>query len=342
MTSSNNMLNFGLFGCGRIGRMHGRNITLNSRARLAACYDVAADAARQAGAALGCTAVASIDDILGDPAIKAVLIASSTDTHVELIRASARAGKAVFCEKPIDLDMALVDACWRDIGSLDPLLMIGFNRRFDPEFRSVKERLDAGAIGSIEQVVITNRDPAPPPPTYLRESGGLLHDFTIHDFDMARYLAGEIVEVSAFGANLVDPMFREADDIDTAMLVLRTAGGALVHINNTRRCVYGYDQRIEVFGAKGMLQAGNRHPSTVEVWTADGTRARDPVMPGFMSRYDDSYRAELDHFIDCVVNGTKPITDFASAREALRIADAAVASMKSGKTMRLEGAGRGS
>jgi myo-inositol 2-dehydrogenase/D-chiro-inositol 1-dehydrogenase len=240
------------------------------------------------------------------------------------------------CEKPIDLDIGRVEACWREIGGLSPVVMLGFNRRFDPSFRALRDRLQAGEIGKVEQVVITSRDPGPPPVAYVKVSGGLFRDMTIHDFDMARYLVGDIAEVQAMGANLVDPAIRDAGDIDAAMVVMRAASGAMVHINNSRRCAYGYDQRIEAFGEKGMLQAGNRRPTTVEAWGAERTGAKDPVLNFFIERYTEAYLAEIDHFVDCVEKGATPLAGFAEGREALRLADAALESLKSGRTVRLD------
>ena len=279
----------------------------------------------------GAALASSVEDVLSDPAIGAVLIASATTTHVDLITRAAQAGKAVLCEKPIDLDLARVDACWAAIGARKPLVMVGFNRRFDPSFRALRERVQAGEIGRLEQVVITSRDPSPPPASYVAGSGGLFRDMTIHDFDMARYLAGEIVEAAAFGANLVGVK----GDIDAAMVVLRAASGALVHINNSRRCAYGYDQRIEAFGERGMLQAGNRHDTTVEAWTAEGTHRMDPVQDFFIARYAEAYRAEIDHFVQCVEAGRTPMASFADGRAALALADAALESARTGRTVRL-------
>jgi myo-inositol 2-dehydrogenase / D-chiro-inositol 1-dehydrogenase len=242
----------------------------------------------------------------------------------------------VLCEKPIDLVIAKVDTCWAEIGELDPVVMVGFNRRFDPSFKALRDRVQAGEIGRLEQVIITSRDPAPAPVEYLKVSGGLFRDMTIHDFDMARYLVGDIVEVQAMGANLVDPAIQDAGDIDAAMVVLRAASGAMVHINNSRRCAYGYDQRIEAFGEKGMLQAGNRRPTTVEAWGAERTEAKDPVLHFFIERYTEAYLAEIDHFVDCVEKGATPLAGFAEGREALRLADAAVESLESGRSVRLD------
>ncbi len=327
------MLNFGLVGCGRIGRVHAATIAAHPRARLAACFDIVEAAAAEVGAATGARVAGSVDAILADPGIGAVLIASATDTHVDLITRAAQAGKAVLCEKPVDLDIARVDRCWAVIGASSPLVMIGFNRRFDPSFRALRDRLHE--IGALEQVVITSRDPSPPLAQYVAGSGGLFRDMTIHDLDMARYLAGDIVEAFAAGANLVDPAIGAAGDYDAAMIVLRAASGALVHINNSRRCAYGYDQRIEVFGALGMLQAGNRHDTTVEAWGAGATGARDPVQDFFIARYAEAYRAEIDHFVQCVETGRPPLASFSDGRAALALADAALLSARTGQAVRL-------
>ena len=326
------MIGIGLLGCGRIGRVHASNAAAHPRARLVACYDPARAAAEAVASALGARVAESVDAILQDEAVRAVLIASSTDTHVDLISRAAQAGKAVLCEKPVDLDLGRVDACWAAIGPSQPLVALGFNRRFDPSFRALRDRIAAGEIGRLEQVLITSRDPAPPPAAYVATSGGLFRDMTIHDFDMARYLAGDIVEVQALGATLIDPA---RDDFDAAMVIMRAASGAMVHINNSRRCVYGYDQRIEAFGASGMLQAHNRHLSTIERWSADATRAADPVQDFFIARYAEAYAAELDHFIMCMETGAPPLAGFAEGREALRLADAALDSARTGRAVRL-------
>ena len=329
------MVGFGIFGCGRIGRVHASNIAAHPRAKLVACYDTVDTASASMAAELGPRQARSVEDLLQDPQVHAVFVTSITATHIDLISRAVRAGKPVFCEKPVDLDIARVDACWAEIGATNPLVMLGFNRRFDPSFRTLRDRVSAGEIGGVEQVVITSRDPSPPPAQYVAASGGLFRDMTIHDFDMARYLAGEIVEVQAMGANLIDPAIGAAGDIDAAMLIMRAASGALVHINNSRRCAYGYDQRIEVFGAAGMLQAHNRHLTTIEAWGSERTHAMDPVQDFFIARYAEAYRAELDHFIDCIETGAAPLAGFADGREALRLADAALESAATGRSVRL-------
>jgi myo-inositol 2-dehydrogenase/D-chiro-inositol 1-dehydrogenase len=327
------MLGMAVLGCGRIGRLHARNLASHARVRLEALYDVAPQAAAECAAGLGVRVARSLDEIWSDAKIRAVLIATSTDTHVPLITAAVRAGKAVLCEKPVDLDLARAESCWREIAPARPSVMIGFNRRFDPSFRALRERLVRGEIGRLELAVITSRDPEPPPAGYIRVSGGLFRDMTIHDFDMARYLAGDIVAVQALGANLVDPAIGALGDIDTGIVALRARSGALVQINNSRRSAYGYDQRLEVFGAGGMLQAGNQRATTVEAWSAGHTAARDPVLDFFIERYAQAYRAELDAFVAALEAGQPVTPDFGDGLEALRLAVAAGESLRSGRTI---------
>ena len=327
------MVAMAVLGCGRIGRIHARNVVRHPRARLLTVFDVLEEAAQQTAAELGVKRARGLDEIWSDPGIQAVLVATPTDTHVPLLTAAVRAGKAVLCEKPIDLDLERSRACWSDIAHQRPRVMLGFNRRFDPSYRALRERLKRGEIGSLELTVITNRDPAPPPPGYIQTSGGLFRDLTIHDFDMARYLAGEIAQVHAFGANLVDPEIGRLHDIDTCAVTLRAQSGALVQINNSRRSVYGYDQRIEVFGSGGMLLAGNRRATSVESWVAGRTAARDGVLHSFIERYAQAYEAELDAFVSCLEEGRAMSPDFADGVEALRLAAAADQSLRTGQAV---------
>ena len=329
------MVKFAVLGCGRIGRMHALNLVRHPRGELAYVYDVAADAAAATAEATGARRAGAIDEVLGAD-VHAVLIASSTDTHLDLLVRAVEAGKAVLCEKPIDLDLAKVDACWARIKDRDPTVMIGFNRRFDASLKAVRDRVHAGEIGKLEQVIITSRDPGPPPVSYIETSGGLFRDMTIHDFDMARYLMGDIEAVHAIGANLVDPAIAAAGDIDAAMITLVARSGAICQISNSRRSAYGYDQRLEAFGEKGMLQAGNQRPTTVAFWGAAATEARDPVLHFFIERYAAAYVAEIDHFVDCIEHGTAPSVGYRDGREALRLADAALESMRTGRTVRID------
>jgi myo-inositol 2-dehydrogenase / D-chiro-inositol 1-dehydrogenase len=330
------MVRFAVLGCGRIGRMHALNLARHPRAELAYVYDIVDDAAAQTADATGARQAGEVDELLAADDVEAVLIASSTDTHLDLLVRAVEAGKAVLCEKPIDLDLAKVDASWQRIKARKPTVMVGFNRRFDASFRALRDRIQAGEIGKLEQVVITSRDPGPPPVAYIERSGGLFRDMTIHDFDMARYLLGDMHAVNAVGGNLVDPAIGRAGDIDSAMVSLVAKSGALCQINNSRRCAYGYDQRIEAFGDKGMLQAGNQRPTTLSFWGAAATDARDPVLNFFIERYTPAYHAEIDHFVDCVEKGTAPLVGYRDGREALRLADAALDSMRTGRTVRVD------
>ena len=329
------MVGVAVLGCGRIGRVHARNVARNPRASLVMVFDLDATGAQQTATELGVKAARSLEEVLSDHSVHAVLIATPTDTHVSLISAAAKARKAVLCEKPVDLDPERARAGWSEIARHDPRVMIGFNRRFDPSFRSLRERLRSGEIGALELAVITSRDPAPPPPSYIKSSGGLMRDMTIHDFDMARYLAGDIAQLHAFAANLVDPEIGKLGDIDTCVLSLRARSGALIQINNSRRCAYGYDQRIEAFGAGGKLQAGNQYPTSVESWSAARTGARDAVLNFFIERYREAYEAELDAFISSVEEGRAMSPDFSDGLKALELAAAAERSFRTGQIVDL-------
>jgi myo-inositol 2-dehydrogenase/D-chiro-inositol 1-dehydrogenase len=330
------LVNFALFGAGRIGRMHAENLAQRSDARLVYVVDTKPEAARALAEPLGARQVGA-EEAFSDPQVHAVLIASSTGSHADLSIAAARAGKAIFCEKPVDLTLPKVDLCIKEVRKARVPMFVGFNRRFDPSFRELKKRLDAGAIGKLEQVIITNRDPGLPDLRFLASSGGLFLDFTIHDFDMARWLLGEEpVEVFAWGAVLVDPRVRtEGRDIDTAMLLLRTASGKMCHINNTRRAIYGYDQRIEVLGAKGMLRAANLAPTSVERFGTEATCVDNP-WPNFQTRYAAAYAAELSSFIRSVETRKPVEVGPEDSRQVLLLAEAALKSSQTGRPVRLK------
>jgi myo-inositol 2-dehydrogenase / D-chiro-inositol 1-dehydrogenase len=327
------LIRFALFGCGRIGRVHADSIDVHPDAELAWVYDPIESAAAEVAKRYDAAIAPSADIALDDPSVDAVLIASATPTHVDLLTRAARAGKAVLCEKPIDLDMARVDRCWVEIAALNPTIMVGFNRRFDPSFREVKERIAAGDIGRLEQLIIVSRDPAPAPREYLAASGGLFRDMTIHDFDLARFFLGEVAEVYATGANVVADYIAELGDIDSAVVVLRRADGVLCHITNSRHSVFGYDQRLEAFGSAGMLSVGNQHPTSVRLSNATQTEAAPEYLNFFLDRYTPAYRAELDHLITAMEQGSQPSPGFADGREALALADAALESLQTGRTV---------
>ena len=324
------MIRFGLLGAGRIGRIHGLNVAARSDARLVSVADASEEAARNLARAAG-AGVSTIEAILGDSGIDAVLICTPTDMHADLIEAASRAGKAVFCEKPVDLDAGRIRRCLEVVSASGKPLMIGFNRRFDPNFAALHRRLHAGEIGAVEIVSVISRDPGPPPVDYVKRSGGLFRDMMIHDFDMARFLLGEEpVEVYALGSSLVDPAIGEAGDVDTAAVLMKTRSGKIAQISNSRRATYGYDQRIEVHGSGGMLRAGNIHETSVESATGQGFRA-DPVQNFFLERYAAAYRIELDSFIAAIQSGHAPSPSGLDGLKAQILADAATDSWKTGK-----------
>jgi myo-inositol 2-dehydrogenase/D-chiro-inositol 1-dehydrogenase len=330
------MLRFALFGCGRIGRMHADNLVRHPKAALSHVYDVVADAAAEVAQKHGAVAAGSVDEALADPSVDAVLIASSTDTHIDLIQRSVEAGKAVLCEKPIDLDIARVDACWAKIKDQSPRVMIGFNRRFDPSFKAVHDAIRAGEIGDLRQVTITSRDPDVPSVAYMKVAGGLLRDMTIHDFDLARYLLGEEpVKVACFAQALIAQEVKDLKDHDTAMILLETASGRQACITNYRRAIYGYDQRIEAVGETGMVKAENRRPHTMERWGKAATEAKAPILHFFIERYQEAYNAEIQAFVEAVETGGKMPVDFQDGRRALMLANAAYDSLASGRVVTL-------
>ncbi len=328
------MIRVGLLGAGRIGRIHGRNVAASGRAVLSLVADAIPEAAESVAGECGAKAAAAAD-IVSSPDIDAVLICTPTDTHADLIEASVAAGKAVFCEKPVDLASARIAACLEKVTRARKSLMIGFNRRFDPNFAEAERRIRAGDIGEVELVTILSRDPGPPPVSYIERSGGLFRDMMIHDLDMARFLLGEEpVEVHAVGSCLVDKAIGAAGDVDTAAVLLKTASGKIAQISNSRRATYGYDQRFEVHGAKGMIRAQNVPLTTVEFADAKGFRS-DPVLPFFLERYAAAYRAELDHFLDAISSGKAPSPSGEDGLKAQLLADAATQSARSGAPVRL-------
>jgi myo-inositol 2-dehydrogenase/D-chiro-inositol 1-dehydrogenase len=328
------MISIALLGAGRIGQIHGRTIAASKRARLAGIADPFPDAAGALSAATGAP-VRSAEELIADRAVEAVLIATPTDTHADFIDKAAAAGKAVLCEKPLDMSAARIRETLARVEKAGTKLMIGFNRRFDPNFAALQGRLADGVAGNVELVTILSRDPAPPPVSYIERSGGLYRDMMIHDFDMARFLLGEEpVEVFAAGSALVDPAIGKAGDVDTAAVLMKTAGGRICQISNSRRATYGYDQRIEVHGSKGLLTAANVHETTVTFASGAGFTA-DPVQNFFLERYAAAYRNEVDAFIDAVVDG-KPISP--SGNDGLRaqlLADAATESSRTGKPVKV-------
>ena len=324
------MLSFALLGAGRIGIMHAQNIAEHPHATLAAVYDPSDTAARTAAESFGGVASDNADDAIH--AADAVLIASATQTHCDYIEQAVAADKPVLCEKPIHLDNARVKIC-RDKLAQYPhsLVQIGFNRRFDPGHAGLQARVAGGDIGKVEKLIITSRDPALPSADYLAAAGGLFRDMMIHDFDLARFiLTEEPARLVAAAATLITPT-PLPDEADTAMVIMQTAGGAMCHINCSRRAVYGYDQRVEVLGDKGMLISGNRTATAVTHYNAQHTDAGEPLLHFFIDRYADSYRRQLDAFITAVDHRVVPSPSLADGQRALILAEAAEQSYRLGQ-----------
>ncbi len=327
-------LRIGVIGVGRIGRMHAELLARRiPGATLGGVYDLSAGSAQAVAADLGVPVAGSVDDLLhGD--VDAVAICTSTDTHADLVAAAARAGKAVFCEKPVSLDLAKTDRALAEVDRAGVPFQVGFNRRFDPAHQSVRDAVAAGAIGEPHLVRISSRDPAPPSIAYVRVSGGLFLDMTIHDFDMARYVTGsEVVEVFARGAVRIDPAFGDAGDVDTAVVTLVHADGCITAIDNSRQAVYGFDQRVEAFGAAGMAASTNPLSHSSVVHTAEGGRV--PPLPWFfLERYMESYVRQWQSFVEAVGAGRAPSVTTADARAPLVIGLAAWRSLREQRPVR--------
>jgi len=328
------MLKVGLLGAGRIGQVHAAVVAANEGSELAAISDVYAPAAEELAAKYHAQ-VRSSDEIIADDAINAVLIATSTDTHSDLIEAATQAGKAVMCEKPVDLSLERARACLKAVSATGRPVMIGFNRRFDPSFAAIRDSLAAGQIGKAELLSVTSFDPAPPPVEYIKVSGGLFRDMMIHDFDMTNFIMGETpVSISASGACLVDPEIGRAGDIDTAVVTLSYADGKLAVIKNSRRAAYGYDQRLELLGADGLLQAQNMLENTVVKSTGQGVISAKPTY-FFIERYMPAYKAEWAAFVAAIQEGNDMPVSLQDGVQALAMAEAAQRSFDSSRPVRL-------
>ena len=324
------MLKVGLLGAGRIAGVHATAISSNPGSTLAAVSDISAAAAEKLAAHYGAEAH-STEAILNDPSINAVLIATSTDTHSDLIERATAAGKAVLCEKPVDLSLARAQACQKNVAGNGKPVMIGFNRRFDPNFAALKAAADRGEIGKTELLSITSFDPAPPPVAYIKVSGGIFRDMMIHDFDMANFLMGAApMTVSTAAASIVDPEIGAVGDYDTAVVTLSYADGRIAVIKNSRRAVYGYDQRVEMLGSEGLLQAQNMLENTVIKSTTAGVTGAKPTY-FFLERYMPAYAAEWAAFVNAVNSGSALPVTLADGVSALAMAEAATLSAKSGK-----------
>jgi myo-inositol 2-dehydrogenase/D-chiro-inositol 1-dehydrogenase len=321
------MIEVALFGAGRIGKIHASNVARQAGVKLKYVVDMNQAAAAELAAQHGALAT-DVEAAFADKAVRAVVIASSTDTHAEFIQRAAASGKAIFCEKPVDLAIERARACADAVAKAGVTCMIGFQRRFDPTFAALKVRLAAGEIGEAEMLVITSRDPGAPPVDYIKHSGGVFKDMLIHDFDVFRWiLADEAISVYATGSCLTDPAIAQAGDIDSTAVTIHTKRGRLCQINTSRRAAYGYDQRFEVLGSKGMLQAGNHKPTEVYAHTAVSV-SQDKPEHFFLERYRTAYALEMAHFFDALAKGSAVRTTVQDGLKALELAEAAARSLR--------------
>ena len=335
--STDSRINLGLIGTGRIGRLHAEHLRFRlPGADLRVVTDLDRASAQTCADRCGIPRVAAdYREILADPEIQAVVVCSPTDTHADIIEAAAAAGKHVFCEKPIEVDLNRIDQVISAVEHAGVLLQIGFNRRFDANFQRIRKAVAGGEIGTPHQLRITSRDPAPPPVEYIRQSGGIFLDMTIHDFDMARFLIGsEVEEVYATGGVRIDPAIGEAGDLDTVTILLKFADGTVGIIENSRRAVYGYDQRVEVFGSQGSIQAGNNFPNTCQIAGASNVSC-DLPLNFFMDRYTQSYLEEMTQFLAAIAaNGPSPVSGV-DARVPVVMARAARRSVEENRPVKL-------
>ncbi len=331
------MIGIAVLGCGRIGAMHAANIAAHPGARLAAVQDINAAAAAATAAATGAPVLASAAEVLASKDVDAVLIATATDTHADLLEQAVAAGKPVLCEKPIDLSLARVNRCAETIRGSKLPIQLGFVRRFDPGHKAVHDAVASGDLGELHQVVITSRDPGLAPEAYMKVSGGIFRDMTIHDFDMARYILGEEPEtVMAVGSRLVAPaMMVRLNDFDTVTVVMRTASGKQAIITNSREALYGYDQRVEAFGSKGMALSDNRRPHQMRRSGKNFSEHAAPLLHFFIERYREAFDAEIDAFVKAVETGQPAVVGFEDGRRALMLAEAALKSIAEGRAVKV-------
>ena len=327
-------IKFAILGMGRIGKVHADTIQANSNAELAAIHDPINNEINRLQQRYSCQQM-SLEDITNNDQIKGILICTPTDTHVDLIKRFLYTKKAVFCEKPLDLNLRKVKKLVQLVSESKSQVMLGFNRRFDPHFAKLKAHLTKKEIGVIEQITITSRDPNPPTIEYIKQSGGIFKDMAIHDLDMAVFLADEkIHSITALGSNFVSKKIEQAGDYDTATILMRTISGKQISIINSRRATYGYDQRVEVHGSKGSLKVNNPTLSEIELAKEAGT-TKDRLHHFFMTRYIDAYKNQIDYFVDCIKKRSMPKPNSSDGYYALYLAENALKSAKTGRTVYL-------
>ena len=328
-----NIVNVALFGLGRIGQMHAENLILHPKFNLIYVYDINKKLSKKMSNKFKCVNIKNPDIAMKDKKVDIIFIATSTSTHLKFITNAVKNKKIVFCEKPLDLNLKKIEKCRNIIKKYNPKIQIGFNRRYDPGHNLLKKNLLKGKIGKLEKIIITSRDPAPPSLNYLKTSGGIFKDMMIHDFDLARYYAGkdEFVSVFAMGSNLHDKKFNKVKDFELASCVLKTKKGIQCVITNSRHCSFGYDQRVELFGTKGMLISDNKRKTETTIYSGNSTNNKSKLLNFFIERYSEAYKLQLNDLFMMYSKKVKPLANFEEGRKSLALAQKAIESVKSKK-----------
>ncbi|MBC8297248.1 MAG: inositol 2-dehydrogenase [Candidatus Pelagibacter bacterium] len=326
-----NIINIALFGLGRIGQMHAENLVNHPEFNLKYIFDLDKNLTKKFSKKYQCIAIENPNIAFVDKNIKSIFIATSTNTHLKYIEGAVKNKKIVFCEKPLDLDLKKINQCKKNIKKYNPKIQIGFNRRYDPAHNSLRKNLIKGKIGKLEKIIITSRDPAPPPLSYLKTSGGIFKDMMIHDFDLARYYTGsdEFESVFATGEYFSDKKFRKVKDLELATVIMRSKKGVQCIITNSRHCSFGYDQRVELFGNKGMIISDNQRDLETAIYSKNSTNNKSPFKTFFIERYSEAYKIQLNDLAKLCKKNIKPIADFEDGRRSLILAETANKSLKS-------------
>ena len=328
-----NLINIALFGLGRIGQMHAENLINHPEFNLKYIFDIDEKLSNRLSRKYGCINIKSPNIAFKDKDIKSIFIATSTKTHLKFIEEGVKNKKVIFCEKPLDLDLKKINQSKKKLAKLNPKIQIGFNRRYDPAHNSLKEHLIKNKIGKLEKIIITSRDPAPPPLSYLKVSGGIFKDMMIHDFDLARYYTGsdEFVSVFATGEYFSDKKYKNVNDLELATVVMKTKKGVQCIITNSRHCSFGYDQRIELFGNKGMIISDNQRDLETVIYSKNSTNNKTTFKNFFIERYSEAYKIQLNDLAKLCKRNIKPLASFEDGRMSLILAETANKSLKSKK-----------
>ena len=331
------MINIALFGLGRIGSMHAQNIFLNNKCSLQYVFDIDQALAKKIAKKFNSISIENTRIAYNDKNVDVIFITTPTSTHIKYIMEAVKFKKTIFCEKPLDLNINKINECKKFIKKYNPKIQVGFNRRYDPGHYALKKSIQIGKIGKLEKIIITSRDPAPPSMAYLKVSGGIFRDMTIHDFDLIRFYLGndEVKEIFATTTNVSDLRIKKINDYELAMCLIKSKKGVICMINNSRHCSYGYDQRVEVFGSKGMVISGNRRDNASEKFLGSKTATKRPLLNFFIDRYEEAYKLQLDDLINFVQKRKNPRASFEEGRKAIIIANAAYKSLKLNKVVKI-------